>query len=57
MTSTIVELLAIGGHEDWTLWNHAILNGDQAHRNISTFYGWSGETSHGAMATIHAYKA
>jgi hypothetical protein len=41
VTSPIVELLAIGGHEDRTLWNHAILNGDQAHRNISTFYGWS----------------
>ena len=41
MTPPIIKLLAIGGHEDRTLWNHAILNGDQAHRNISTFYGWS----------------
>jgi hypothetical protein len=41
MTSPIEKLLAVGGHKDWSLWNHAILNGDQAHRNISTFYGWS----------------
>jgi hypothetical protein len=41
MTSPIVKLLAVGGHKDRSLWNHAILNGDQAHRNISTFYGWS----------------